>query len=121
MARGRHSPTSWSTSFRMDPNAKRNTMLQSGVRSHMQDLGREAKNKLASQVINPAYRSRLVYRTYEQDNMWKVWFGTYSSFAHWEEFGAMNWHGPIGPMRRVAHSMGIRMADYGPNSMGPPG
>lgn len=80
-----------------------------------------AKAQIAAAVTNPAYRSRLLYRTYQKNGEWRLWVGTYSSFAHWEEFGAVNWRGPIAPMRRTMHRIGLRISNTdGKNSMRSP-
>lgn len=121
MARGRGSPVRWTTKFTWDPMARQHTLGQPAVRSQMQETGRIAKKRIASNVRNSAYRNRLMYRTYKENGEWKLWVGTYSSFAHWEEFGQIKWKGPIAPMRRALSSMGWDWNDRGPNSQRPSG
>jgi hypothetical protein len=69
-------------------------------------------------AISPWYRNMSYREDTDSRGRNMVHVGTPSSFAHWEEWGMINWQGPIGPMRRAIFGIGLggNIRFLGPNS-----
>jgi hypothetical protein len=102
---------------RLYPNASKVASQTTDWKRHMNTTMNSLTSTAKALAYNSAVR-RMMRWQWRDDSQGRVGavLGSASSFAHWEEFGMINWKGPTGPIRRAVRGRGLRVREIGPNS-----
>jgi hypothetical protein len=100
-----------------NPNADKEVSRTRAFRSGLEETLQAAERMYQITATNSAVR-RMISSSIDYDSRGRVVgrVGSSSSFAHWEEFGQINWHGPTGALRRALSLLNLKYRTIGANS-----